>query len=221
MWKLLSRAYQDTKVSLGWSRTAWIISLVVSGGLAVLYYWLGSEDRALNEVWAFLSGCFVFIVAVFIPTFLYHLWLTPYRFLQERLDDLEKHLKDIHSESSGEEWGVKFYDRCARLSFEIAPIKGFDSRTMPDLMTELRLFCADLGQYEIRYPPISERYRVRGDNRIDSDVKLWGKYLLILRTCAQQGDLERAQNIYDELLRSDQELWLRLEETAEALADSE
>lgn len=92
---------------------------------------------------------------------------------------------------------------------------------MPELMTKLRMFCSDLEQYDIAYPPISERYRVKGDHRIDSDVKLWVKYLLILRTCAQQGNLERAQNIYDELLKSDQELWKRMGEAAEALVDSE
>ena len=154
------------------------------------------------------------MLLTFFVHFLWNLWLVPYRLLEKRLEDIQSGLPGVG-------WGAKFHDRCERLSFEIAPIKGFDSKTMPDLMTELRLFCADLEQHNIRYPPISERYRVRGDNRVDSDVKLWGKYLLILRTCAQQGNLKRAQHIYDELSESERELWDRMEETAEALADSQ
>lgn len=103
----------------------------------------------------------------------------------------------------------------------MAPIIGFDSKAMPELMTELHQFCLDLEEYRIPYPPIFERYRVRGDNRVDSNVKLWRTYLLLLRTCAKQGDLERAQNIYHELSKNDQELWGRIEEAEKALADSQ
>ena len=118
-------------------------------------------------------------------------------------------------------WSRQFDRRCEDILFRVDHIIGFDSRAMPNLMTELRIFCSDLDQYKIPYPPVSERYRVKGDNRVDSAVRLWGKYLLILRTCAQQGDLKRARNIYDELSRSDQDLWKRMDEAAEALADSE
>lgn len=126
----------------------------------------------------------------------------------------------IRSLFPGVIWGRKFYQRCEDLSFKIAPIIGFDSKNMSDLMIELRMFCADLEQYDIRYPPISERYRIRGDNRVDSVVKLWREYLLILRTCTQQGDLERAQNIFDELSIFYQKLWERLEEAEEARAEN-
>ena len=40
----------------------------------------------MNEVWTFLYGCLVFVVAVFVPTFLYNLWLAPYRLIEKRLD---------------------------------------------------------------------------------------------------------------------------------------
>ena len=218
--ELVRRAFQDTRAELGLSWGMAIRSVAALVGTILVYYMFKSEVDVVS-VWEGGFYSLLVFMLVFLPHFLWNLWLAPYRLLQERLDALEKHLKDIHSESPGEEWGAKFRDRCERLSFEIAPIPGFNSRTMPELMTELRIFCSDLEQYGIAYPPISERHRVKGDNRVDSDVKLWGKYLLILRTCTQQGDLKRAQNIYDELSRSDQELWKRMEEASEALADSE
>ena len=41
----------------------------------------------MNEVWTLLYWCLVFSVAVFVPTFLYNLWLAPYRLLEKRLDN--------------------------------------------------------------------------------------------------------------------------------------
>ena len=127
----------------------------------------------------------------------------------------------IRSLRPGVRWGRQFDKRCENLSFKVARIKGFDSKTMPYLMTELRRFCLDLEQYDIAYPLIFERYRVKGNGRVDSVVILWRNYLLLLGVSASQGDLKRAQNIYSELSKDERQLWERLIEAEEALADSQ
>ena len=85
MWNILQRAWRDTRKSVGlkW-RT--LVHYIVIPALAVLSLWfVVGKKQAMDEIFVVL--CYILIATLlFLLSFLYNLWLAPYKILNERLD---------------------------------------------------------------------------------------------------------------------------------------
>ena len=85
MRNILQRAWRDTRKSVGlkW-RT--LVHYIVIPGLAVLFLWfVVGKKQATDEIFVVL--CYILIATLlFLLSFLWNLWLAPYKILNERLD---------------------------------------------------------------------------------------------------------------------------------------
>ena len=90
MLDVIKRAFRDSVRLLVSSWRNIIRSIVLWAGSFVLLFFFGDEENIAQEV----SRVFLYVVAgalfVVIPTFLWNLWLAPYRIMQECLDDAIK-----------------------------------------------------------------------------------------------------------------------------------
>ena len=90
MLEVIKRAFRDSVRLLVSSWRNIIRSIVLWAGSFVLLFFFGDEENIAQEV----SRIFLYVVAgalfVVIPTFLWNLWLAPYRIMQECLDDAIK-----------------------------------------------------------------------------------------------------------------------------------
>ena len=86
MWEILEQAYTDTRKSLGWSLGNVIRTLLVAAGTIYIYFAFFEQEKAISEVidWGIPVAASIFFVLV--PTFLWNLWLAPYRLMEKRLD---------------------------------------------------------------------------------------------------------------------------------------
>ena len=83
---LFKRAWQDTIDDFGVNlRTFWRSVAVPLGFIFLLYLW-HDDNKAIDE--AINIGLYIvaFIVVAIVPTYLWNLWLAPYRLMQERLE---------------------------------------------------------------------------------------------------------------------------------------
>ncbi len=61
-----------------------------SAAVLLLFYYFRGGDEAMNEGIEIALYVFAFFAAAVVPTFLWNLWLAPYRVLNDRLDELAK-----------------------------------------------------------------------------------------------------------------------------------
>ena len=89
MLDILRRAWGDAKRSFG-LRWQSFVHYVIVPGLAVFLLWLLlGRKQAMDEIWIF--GCYLAAVfLLFVFSFLWNLWLAPYRMLKEEVDKLPK-----------------------------------------------------------------------------------------------------------------------------------
>ena len=89
MLDILRRAWGDAKRSFGLRWQSFVHYFIVPG-LAVFLLWLLlGRKQAMDEIWIF--GCYLAAVfLLFVFSFLWNLWLAPYRMLKEEVDKLPK-----------------------------------------------------------------------------------------------------------------------------------
>ena len=88
---IVTRAYSDTLRALGLPDRLWKLiftSLLPAGLFVCLLWWWGGEEKAVTEASDIVLYITAFIGAAFIPCFLWHLWLAPYRILNEKLEEI-------------------------------------------------------------------------------------------------------------------------------------
>ena len=87
----LKRAWSDTLGVLGVShfslRRLFIWAVVSIAFVALIYLWRGRSD-AVNQASDYVLYAAAFFGVAFIPLFLWNLWLSPYRLLNEGIDKL-------------------------------------------------------------------------------------------------------------------------------------
>ena len=86
---VFKRAWRDTLAAFSLSLGTVVRSLLGAMAFFLLLFWGRGEERALDEI----TDYFLYLVAIaggaFLPTFLWNLWLAPYRIMQERLDAVD------------------------------------------------------------------------------------------------------------------------------------
>ena len=83
---LVKRAWHDTRAEIGWSWGMAVRSCVAFIGIILFHYWFKSEADAMSVWEEGLYSFLIFIALVFLPCFLWNLWLAPYRILSEHFD---------------------------------------------------------------------------------------------------------------------------------------
>ena len=85
---IVKRAFSDTLGALGLPDRLWklALSLPPSALFVGLLWWWSGEEKAVTEASDYVLYFTAFIGAAFIPCFLWHLWLAPYRILNEKLE---------------------------------------------------------------------------------------------------------------------------------------
>ena len=87
----VSFAYRKTRYVFGFSRRSFWLSVLVAIVFVGLLAYLRGWSHAKIEAQDYLLYAAAIFSAAIVPTFLYYLWLAPYRILNERL---ECHLKE-------------------------------------------------------------------------------------------------------------------------------
>ena len=86
MQSVLGRAIQGTHLSLNLSPGTIIRSILVPLALVGCLFFLRGKSAAVSEVTEIVILVVAFALLTILPTFLWHLWLTPYKLMGERLD---------------------------------------------------------------------------------------------------------------------------------------
>ena len=86
MWDVLEQAYTDTRNSFEWSYSTILVGIIVPVGVICLWVYFGKDEKAISEIMDFVIYGVVFLCLAIVPTFLWNLWLAPYRLMERRLD---------------------------------------------------------------------------------------------------------------------------------------
>lgn len=84
---LVKQAWSDTRAEIGLSWGTAIRTFAAFVGTILLYYWFKSEADVMSVWEGGLYSFLIFIALVFLPCFLWNLWLAPYRILAERFNE--------------------------------------------------------------------------------------------------------------------------------------
>ena len=88
---ILKRAWADTLIALGlsdFSPIRLLLSAIVSAAAVGLIWGLRGGAEAMTEASDIVLYGLAFFGVAFLPLFLWHLWLAPYRVMNERLNEI-------------------------------------------------------------------------------------------------------------------------------------
>ena len=86
MWKIFKQAFMDTWDSFGLSIGTVLRGLFATAGTIFLFTLIGKE-KAISEMMDYIIYAVAFISFAIIPTFLWNLWLAPYRLMEKHLEN--------------------------------------------------------------------------------------------------------------------------------------
>ena len=86
MRQIITRTWRDTAQSYGLTLGTGIRSILVPITTFLLLYYVLGGPKAVSEAWTLGLSGLAAVAAGFLPLFLWNLWLSPYKILNERLD---------------------------------------------------------------------------------------------------------------------------------------
>ena len=86
MYPILKRAFMDTKASFNLSIHTIIVNVLVFIAVVGVFYFFEGQEKAKREFMDYVLYLLAFVGVVVVPTFLWNLWLAPYRILEEHLN---------------------------------------------------------------------------------------------------------------------------------------
>ena len=141
-----------------------------------------------------LYGLAFFGVA-FLPLFLWHLWLAPYRIMHERLDEIadrEPASRAVDEEETDEK---AFSDLAPQIRDARDKFVVMSGLVYPDLENKSAIYAlvADIGTRLTRLNiPIPE---MKASDSVDKVIQLWTAYLSVLTPLADVEDIANARRI--------------------------
>ena len=86
LFPVLKRALKETLLAVSASPRSILVSIVSIIGFFFLMWWIRGEQKAMDEIIDYAIAVAAAVGFVIVPVFLWNLWLTPYRMMEERLD---------------------------------------------------------------------------------------------------------------------------------------